>query len=65
MKKPFIFFALAIAAWAQPVAKVVDGDTFELKDGTKVRLHCIDAPKLDKAGGAESRGFLAELDPKK
>jgi endonuclease YncB( thermonuclease family) len=39
----------------------MDGDTFEAADGTKVRLHCIDAPELSQPGGEESRIFLSVL----
>jgi endonuclease YncB( thermonuclease family) len=64
VKRIVILSLFAIVAWAQPLAKVVkvmDGDTFEVSDGTKVRLHCIDAPELSQPGGEESRVFLSVL----
>lgn len=64
MKRIVILSLFAVVAWAQPLAKVVkvmDGDTFEIADGTKVRLHCIDAPELSQPGGEESRVFLSVM----
>lgn len=43
------------------VAKVFDGDTFQLTTGTRVRLMGIDAPELDECGGQEARDYLNEL----
>ncbi len=43
------------------VVNVIDGDTFELYNGERVRIICIDAPELDKRGGVESRAFLNGL----
>ncbi len=43
------------------VERVIDGDTFVLNTGEKVRLICIDAPELGKKGGEEAKEFLKRL----
>jgi len=43
------------------VIHVVDGDTFDLSDGTRVRLQGVDAPELKQIGGRESRAYLENL----
>lgn len=43
------------------VTNVIDGDTFELANGDKVRLICVDAPELGKTGTDESKEFLEIL----
>jgi len=43
------------------VSNVIDGDTFELANGDKVRLICVDAPELGKAGANDSKTFLEIL----
>lgn len=43
------------------VARVIDGDTFELKDGEKVRLMGIDAPDEEECYFKESRDALSKL----
>ncbi|MBU7048538.1 MAG: thermonuclease family protein [Theionarchaea archaeon] len=40
---------------------VIDGDTFNLETGEKVRLIGIDAPELSQPGGIESRQYLTQL----
>jgi micrococcal nuclease len=40
---------------------VIDGDTFRLETGQKVRLIGIDAPELLQPGGDKSREYLAHL----
>ena len=46
------------------VSRVVDGDTFHCKDGTKVRLIGIDSPELDQGLIATAaRAALAEVLP--
>ncbi|MBU7047793.1 MAG: thermonuclease family protein [Theionarchaea archaeon] len=40
---------------------VIDGDTFRLSNGEKVRLIGIDAPELSQLGGEESREYLTHL----
>lgn len=43
------------------VIKVVDGDTFQLISGKRVRLLGVDAPEYDRCGGKEARQRLKEL----
>lgn len=43
------------------VRSVTDGDTFRCDDGTRVRLHGIDAPEMDTAQGPASRDALRLL----
>jgi micrococcal nuclease len=40
---------------------IIDGDTFRLETGEKVRLIGIDAHELSQPGGEMSREFLAHL----
>ncbi len=40
---------------------IIDGDTFNLETGEKVRLIGIDAPELSQPGGKESRQYLTRL----
>ena len=40
---------------------IIDGDTFRLENGEKVRLIGIDAPELSQPGGDESRQYLTQL----
>ncbi|MFH1762123.1 MAG: thermonuclease family protein [bacterium] len=41
----FIFVTLLFTAEIYTVKKVVDGDTFELENGEKVRLLCVNTPE--------------------
>ena len=41
--------------------EIIDGDTFRLETGEKVRLIGIDAPELSQPGGELSREYLAHL----
>lgn len=43
------------------VRRVIDGDTFLLEDGTRVRMILIDAPELDSCFGAESADWLTAV----
>lgn len=47
------------------VARVIDGDTLELRDGTRVRLVQVDAPEVrgHECYGADSAAALAALLP--
>lgn len=45
--------------WNQ-VAEVIDGDTFVLGNGQKVRMLGIDAPELEYCGGEEARKELED-----
>lgn len=44
-----------------PVCKVVDGDTFHLCDGLKVRLDAVDTPEQGEPFYWEARSALARL----
>lgn len=46
---------------AMTVAEVVDGDTFQLTSGKRVRLMGVDAPEYNRCGGKEARTLLAQL----
>ncbi|OGJ21572.1 hypothetical protein A3K73_09465 [Candidatus Pacearchaeota archaeon RBG_13_36_9] len=43
------------------VARVIDGDTFELEGGEIVRLICIDAPEQGEEGAEEAKAYVEEL----
>jgi len=43
------------------VIRIIDGDTFELATGEKVRLICIDTPERGEEGFQEATDFLTEL----
>lgn len=43
------------------VVSVVDGDTFQLRSGKRVRLIGVDAPEYDRCGGKEARDRLTGL----
>jgi len=43
------------------VTRIIDGDTFEISTGEKVRLICIDTPELGEAGGEEAKAYLESL----
>jgi micrococcal nuclease len=43
------------------VARVVDGDTFELSDGSKVRMNGINTPEHNEPNYAEAKQNLADL----
>ena len=49
------------SAFAARVARVVDGDTFELADGRRVRLHGIDSPEHEQPYADRARDELARL----
>lgn len=43
------------------VAKVIDGDTFDLKNGTRVRLLDVESPEIGLCGSQEAKQRLEEL----
>ena len=48
-------------AVSQTVTEVVDGDTFQLASGKRVRLMGVDTPEYNRCGGKEARALLSEL----
>lgn len=50
---------------SQTVSEVVDGDTFQLTSGKRVRLMGVDAPEYNRCGGKEARELLSNLILKK
>jgi len=49
------------SAELKKIARVVDGDTIELSDGTRVRLHGIDTPEYDQPYGKAATRELNKL----
>lgn len=45
----------------ETVVKVIDGDTFEIKNGQRIRLRQVDAPDKGGCGYEESTAFLKNL----
>jgi micrococcal nuclease len=43
------------------VIRIIDGDTFEIENGDKVRMIGIDAPELKDNAGLESKNHLKLL----
>ena len=46
---------------ANRVIEVVDGDTFQLQSGQRIRLMGVDAPEYDRCGGLEAQQKLSTL----
>jgi len=65
MFKRIILFILLISFFevlnASKVTRVVDGDTFEIESGEKVRLIGINAPEISDIFGVESKEYLISL----
>lgn len=55
-----IYFLLDRLARVE-VTRVVDGDSFELKDGRRIRLLGLDAPELENCMGPEAKDALKVL----
>jgi len=43
------------------VSRVIDGDTFDVTSGDRIRLADVDAPEHYEEGYNESKNFLSEL----
>jgi endonuclease YncB( thermonuclease family) len=54
-------FATSAHAFDAIVTYCHDGDTCTLSDGTRVRLHAIDAPELDQPYGEQARLLINSL----
>lgn len=46
------------------VKKVIDGDTIEIKDGTRVRIANLDTPELGASGGQAAKRKLQKILPR-
>jgi endonuclease YncB( thermonuclease family) len=54
-------FTVPATAELKVIAKVIDGDTIKLSDGTRVRLHGIDAPERNQPYGKKATRELTRL----
>jgi micrococcal nuclease len=65
MLKRIVLFILLISFFevlnASKVTRVIDGDTFEIETGEKVRLIGINAPEISDIFGVESKEYLIQL----
>lgn len=59
----FLFFIISFneIVNASLVTRVIDGDTFEIETGEKVRLIGINAPEISDVFGLESKEYLIKL----
>ena len=55
------FYFYSIFEKERVVTEVVDGDTFQLKSGVRVRLMGVDAPEYGNCGSEEAKKKLSEL----
>ena len=46
------------------VKKVIDGDTFVIKNNTRIRISNLDAPELKKSGGESAKRKLQKILPR-
>jgi endonuclease YncB( thermonuclease family) len=46
------------------VKKVIDGDTIEIKDGTRIRIANLNAPELQVPGGIAAKRKLQKILPR-
>tara|TARA_B110000259_G_C13751073_1_gene296620 strand:- start:26 stop:415 length:390 start_codon:yes stop_codon:yes gene_type:complete len=56
-----LFFPIVSFGQDVMVIRVIDGDTFEIENGDKVRMIGIDAPELKDNEGLESKNHLKLL----
>ena len=56
-----LFIPLVSFGQDTKVIRIIDGDTFEIENGDKVRMIGIDAPELEDEGGIESKNYLKLL----
>lgn len=57
----FIQFTLLCFANKVKVVRVIDGDTFEIESGEKVRMIGINTPEISDIFGKEAKYYLSEL----
>lgn len=61
-----LYFLVLLIAWAnvchaQQVSRIIDGDTFEITSGEKIRMIGINAPEISDLHGNEAKQHLSEL----
>src|SRR5699024_5466472 len=57
----FLLSTIACFATQTKVTRVIDGDTFEIESGEKVRLIGINAPEMSDFYGLEAKEHLTDL----
>jgi endonuclease YncB( thermonuclease family) len=61
------FFLVSFTVWAYEIDQVaettyiVDGDTFDIDTGERIRLADVDTPALYQEGGPEAEEYLTSL----
>jgi micrococcal nuclease len=56
-----IFFSIKIFSQEYRVIRVIDGDTFEIEGGERVRMIGINAPEIKEQYGLLSKNYLKKL----
>lgn len=56
-----IFFSIKIFSQEYRVIRVIDGDTFEIEGGERVRMIGINAPEIKEQYGLVSKNYLKKL----
>jgi micrococcal nuclease len=56
-----IFFVQISQGQKTKVVRIIDGDTFEIEKGEKVRMVGINAPEISDFFGIEAKNFLSDL----
>jgi micrococcal nuclease len=56
-----LVFSIYNSLYATKVSRVIDGDTFEIETGEKIRLIGINAPEISDIFGLESKDYLKKL----
>lgn len=57
----FNFYFYSFFEKQKIVTEVVDGDTFQLSSGKRVRLMGVDSPEIERCGGLEAKKVLTGL----
>lgn len=57
----FLFISTYCLADSATVNRIIDGDTFEIRSGEKVRLLGINAPEITDIYGKEAKQYLTEI----
>lgn len=56
-----LLIAWVNVCYAQQVSRIIDGDTFEIASGEKIRMIGINAPEISDLHGVEAKQHLSEL----